>query len=114
MFLHDLRRFLRFEVLPVLGLKSIHRCEFLLRLEHELRESALGEGLHHAHAETRRAAVIRVQRHESLVRLRRVVVTQLGEVVLAQIGVDAVLKALVPEFGEVLRDHRRPAEVGEA
>ncbi|MDH3285602.1 MAG: hypothetical protein OEQ13_12770, partial [Acidobacteriota bacterium] len=56
----------------------------------------------------------RIERHESPVRLRRIVVAQLGQVVLAEIAVNAVLVGAIPEGGEVLPDGLRPAEVVEA
>ena len=62
----------------------------------------------------RRGAVERIERDESLERLRRIVVAQLGQVVLAKIAVDAVLVVAAPEGGEELTNGRRPAEVAEA
>src|SRR5207247_4314387 len=77
-------------------------------------ESALSEGLDDAHAEMRRGVVERIERDESLERLRRVVVPQLGQVVLAEVAVDAVLVGATPEGGEELPDGLGPAEVAEA
>ncbi len=99
---------------PVFGLQAIRGRELPLRLQHQFGESALGEGLDDAHAEMRRGAVERIERDESLERLRRVVVPQLGQVVLAEVAVDAVLVGATPEAGEVLPDGLRPAEVAEA
>src|SRR6266705_6867956 len=62
----------------------------------------------------RRGAVERIERDESLERLRRVVVPQLGQVVLPEVAVDAVLVGAAPEGGEELPKGRRPAEVAEA
>src|SRR5204862_7956111 len=64
--------------------------------------------------EPRRGAVERIKRYESFVRLCRVVVAQLAEVVLAKIGINAVLIGAIPELGEVLLHGLRPAEVAEA
>ena len=108
------RRLFRFEMSPVFGLQAVLGSELPLRLQHELGEPALGESIHDAHAETRRGAVERIKRDESLVRLRRVVVAQLAEIVLAKIGVNAVLIGAIPELGEVLLHGLRPAEVAEA
>ena len=109
-----LRRLFRLEVPPVFRLQSVLGREVPLRLQHELGESALGESLHHAHAETRRSAVERMERYESVVCLRRVVVAQFLQVVLAKIAVNAVLIGAIPGAGEVLLDRIRPAEVAEA
>src|SRR5207244_4707624 len=82
--------------------------------EHELGKPALGESLNNAHAETRRGAVERIEVHESLVCLRRVVVAQLGKVVLAKIAVNTILIGAAPEGGEELPNGRWSAEVAEA
>ena len=55
-----------------------------------------------------------IKRDESLVRLRRVVVAQLAEVMLAKIAVNVVLIGAIPELGEVLLNGLWPAEVAEA
>ena len=110
-----LRRLFGFEVLPVFGLQSVPGYELPLRFQHELGESGFGESFHHVHAETRRSTVERIERCESLGRLRRVVVAQLRQVVLAKIAVNAVLVGSIPEGGEVLLDGLlRAAEVAEA
>ena len=101
-------------MLPVFGFQPVLGGELPLRLQHELGEPALGERLDDAHAETRRGAVERIELHESLERLGRVVVAQLGQVVLAKIAVDAVLIRAAPVFGKEVPDGRRPAEVAEA
>src|SRR5206468_3369290 len=85
-----------------------------LRLQHELGEPALRESLDDPHAEARRGPVERIERYESLVRLRRVVVAQLGKVVLAKIAVNTIHIGATPESGEVLLNGRRPAEVVKA
>src|SRR5207302_8331006 len=108
------RRLLRFEMSPVFGLQAVLGSELPLRLQHELGEPALSEGLYHTHAEPRRGAVEGIKRDESLVRLRRVVVAQLAEVMLAKIAVNAVLIGAIPELGEVLLQGLWPAEVAEA
>src|SRR5260370_35569983 len=108
------RRLFRFEMSPVFGLQAVIGSELPLRLQHELGEPALSEGLYHTHAEPRRGAVEGIKRNESLVRLRRVVVAQLAEVMLAKIAVNAVLIGAIPELGEVFLNGLRPAEVAEA
>ena len=108
------RRLLRFEMSPVFGLQAVLGSELPLRLQHELGEPALSEGLYHTHAEPRRGAVEGIKRNESLVRFRRVVVAQLAEVMLAKIAVNAVLIGAIPELGEVFLNGLRPAEVAEA
>src|SRR5438132_6732117 len=108
------RRLFRFEMSPVFGLQAVLGSELPLRLQYELGEPALGESIHDAHAEPRRGAVERIKRYESFVRLRRIVVAQLAEIVLTQTGVNAVLIGAIPELGEVLRQSFRPAEVAEA
>src|SRR5437879_13190552 len=107
-------RLFRFEMSPVFGLQAVLGSELPLRLQHELGEPALSEGLYHTHAEPRRGAVEWIKRNESLVRLRRVVVAQLAEVMLAKIAVNAVLIGAIPELGEVFLNGLRPAEVAEA
>jgi len=87
--------------------------ELPLRLQHELG-SRLREGLDHAHAESGANGGTGLKLHESLERLRCVVVTQLAEVVLAQVAVDAVLVGPRAELGEVIANGLRPAEVAEA
>jgi hypothetical protein len=52
--------------------------------------------------------VERIERDESLVSLRRVVVAQLVQVVLAKIVVNAVLVGAIPELGVVLRTASGP------
>src|SRR5215467_6305243 len=99
---------------PVFGLQAVLGSELPLRLQYELGESALGESIHDAHAEPRRLAVERVARYQSFVRLRRIVVPQLAEIVLAKTGVNAVLVGAIPELREVLLHRLRPAEVAEA
>src|SRR5215471_16340098 len=108
------RRLFRFEVSPVFGLQAVLKSELSLRLQYELGKSTLGESIHDAHAESRRGAVQRIKRYESLVRLCRVVVAQLVEIVLTKTGVNAVLIGAIPELGEILRDGVRPAEIAEA
>src|SRR5260370_4028968 len=99
---------------PVFGLQAVLGSELPLRLQYQLGEPALGESIHDAHAEPRRGAVERIKRYESFVRLRRIVVAQLAEIVLAKTGVNAVLIGAIPELGEVLLHGLRPAEVAEA
>src|SRR5512133_4334078 len=99
---------------PVFGLQSVLGRELPLRFQHKLGEPPLGESLDDAHAETRRSTVVRIQRYESLVGPRRVVIAQLRQVVLAKIAVNAVLVGTIPEAGVVLPDGLRPAEVVEA
>src|SRR3989441_4076330 len=108
------RRLFRFEMSPVFGLQAVLGSELPLRLQYELGEPALGESIHDAHAEPRRGAVERIKRYESFVRLRRIVVAQLAEIVLAKTGVNAFLIGAIPELGEVLLHGLRPAEVAEA
>src|SRR5215475_4311675 len=108
------RRLFRFEMSPVFGLQAVPGSELPLRLQYELGEPALGEGIHDAHAESWRSAVERIKRYESFVRLRRIVVAQLVEIVLTKTGVNAVLIGAIPELGEILRGGLRPAEVAEA
>src|SRR5437899_8710 len=107
------RRF-RFKMSPVFGLQAVLGSELALRLQYELGEPALGESIHDAHAEARRSAVERVKRYESFIRLGRIVVAQLAEIVLAKTGVNAVLIGAIPELGEVLLHGLRPAEVAKA
>src|SRR6059036_3559033 len=108
------RRLFRFEMSPVFGLQAVLGSELPLRLQHQLGEPALGESIHDAHTEPRRGAVERIKRYESFVGLRRIVVAQLAEIVLAKTGVNAVLIGAIPELGEVLLHGLRPAEVAEA
>src|SRR5215471_19888350 len=111
---HHFRRLFRFEMSPVFGLQTVLGSELPLRLQYELGEPALGESIHDAHAESRRGAVEWIKRYESFVRLRRIVVAQLVEIVLTKAGINAVLIGALPKLGEVLRHGLRPAEVAEA
>src|SRR5260221_198968 len=108
------RRLFRFEMSPVFGFQAVLGSELPLRLQYQLGNPAMGESIHDAHAESRRGAVERIKRYESFVRLRRIVVAQLAEIVLAKTGVNAVLIGAIPELGEVLLHGLRPAEVAEA
>src|SRR5712692_880235 len=108
------RRHFRFEMSPVFGLQAVLGSELTLRLQYQLGEPALGESIHDAHAESWRGAVERIKRYETFVRLRRIVVAELAEIVLTQTGVNAVLIGAIPELGEVFRRGLRPAEVAEA
>src|SRR5215469_7132065 len=99
---------------PVFGLQTILGSKLPFRLEHELGKPALGESINYAHAEPRGGAVERIKRYESFVRLRRIVVAQLAEIVLAETGVNAVLIGATPELQEVLPHGIGPAEVAEA
>src|SRR5215468_446382 len=99
---------------PVFGFQAVLGSELPLRLQYKLGKSTLGESVHNAHAESRRGAVQRIKRYESFVRLRRIVVAQLVEIVLTKTGVNAVLIGAIPELGEILRGGLRPAEVAEA
>src|SRR5260370_1355207 len=99
---------------PVFGLQAVFGSELPLRLQYQLGEPTLGESIHDAHAESRRSTVERIKRYESFVRLRRIVVAQLAEIMLAKTGVNAVLIGAIPELGEVLRHGLLPAEVAEA
>src|SRR5262249_44318267 len=56
----------------------------------------------------------RIKGNESLVGLRRVVVAQFAEVMLAKIGVNAILVGAVSELGEVLLYGLRPSKIAEA
>ena len=56
----------------------------------------------------------RIECYESLVGLRRVLVAQLGHVVLAKIAVNASFVRALPVSGIVFADGLRPAEVAEA
>src|SRR5215471_11976032 len=96
------RRLFRFEMSPVFGLQAVLGSELPLRLQYKLGKSTLGESVHNAHAESRRGAVKRIKRYESFVRLRRIVVAQLVEIVLTKTGVNAVLVGAIPELGEIL------------
>src|SRR6266436_5169516 len=107
-------RLFGFEMSPVFGFQAVLGSELPLRLQHQLGEPALGESIHDAHAESRRGAVERIKRYESFVRLRRIVVAQLAEIVLAKTGVNAVLIGAIPELGEVLLHGLRPAQIAEA
>ncbi len=108
------RRLFRFEVSPVFGLQAVFGSELALRLQYQLGEPALGEGIHDAHAEPRRGAVEWIKHYEGFVRLRRIVVAELAEIVLTETRVNAVLIGTIPELGEVFRQGLRPAEVAEA
>src|SRR5437899_1492703 len=108
------RRLFRFEMSPVFTLQAVLGSELPLRLQYELGKSALCESIHDAHAEPRCGAVEWIKSYESFVRLRRVVVAQLAEIMLAETGVNAVLIGAIPELGEVFRQGLRPAEVAEA
>src|SRR6266853_1081189 len=81
-------RLFRFEMSPVFGLEAILEGELTLRLQYQLGEPALGEGIHDAHAEPWRGAVKRIKRYETFVRLRRVVVAELAEIVLTKTGIN--------------------------
>src|SRR5260370_7486395 len=107
------RRLFRFEMSPVFGLQAVLGSDLPLRLQYELGEPALGESIHDAHAEPRRGVVERIKRYESFVRLRRIVVAQLAEIVLAKTGVNAVLIGAIPELGEVLLHALLPANAPE-
>src|SRR6266581_1569723 len=107
-------RLFRFEVSPVFGLQTVFGSELPLRLQYELGEPALGEGIHDAHAEPRRGAVEWIKRYEGFVRLRSIVIAELAEIVLTETRVNAVLIGAIPELGEVFRQGLRPAEVAEA
>src|SRR6266566_479764 len=108
------RRLFRFEMSPVFGLQAVLGGELTLRLQYQLGEPSLGEGVHDAHAEPRRGAVEWIKCYESFVRLRCIVVAELAEIMLAETGVNAVLIGSIPELGEVFRQGLRPAEVAEA
>src|SRR5215831_17767126 len=108
------RRLFRFEMSPVFGLQAVLRSELPLRLQYEVGEPALSKSIDDAHAEPWRGAVERIERNESSVRLRRVVVSKLAEIVLTQTGVNAVLIGALPELGEVFLQGFGPAEVAEA
>src|SRR5262249_21024593 len=97
----------------VFGLQSVPGCEIPLGVQNELGKPTLGESLDDTHAETRRSAVERIERYESFEGLRRVVVAQLFQVVVAKIVVNAILVGAIPEFGVVLPNDIRPAEVAE-
>src|SRR5947207_638797 len=108
------RRLFRFEMPPIFGLQAVLGSELALRLQHQLGEPALRKSINDAHAEPRRGAVEGIKRYETFVRLRRIVVAELAEIVLAKTGVNAVLIGAIPELGEVFRQGLRPAEVAEA
>src|SRR5262249_41797325 len=108
------RRLFRFEMSPVFGLQAVLRSELPLRLQYEVGEPALSKSIDDAHAEGWGGAVERIKRNESFVRLRRVVVSKLAEIVLTQAGVNAVLIGALPELGEVFLQGLGPAEVAEA
>src|SRR5215472_12318675 len=99
---------------PVFGLQTVLGSELPLRLQHELGESALRESIDDAHAEPWRGAVERIKSNESFVRLRRVVVSKLAEIVLTKTGINTVLIGALPELGEVFLQGLGPAEVAEA
>src|SRR5262249_34328259 len=109
-----LRQFFGLVVLPVFRLQSILGRKVPLRLQNQLGESALGESLYHAHTETRGSTVVRMERYESVVCLRRVIVAQFRQVVLAKIAVNAVFVRSTLRAREVLLDCVRSAEVAEA
>src|SRR5215471_16121884 len=109
-----IQRLFRFEMSPVFGLQAVLGSELPLRLQYELGEPALRESIDDAHAEPWRGAVERIKSNESFVRLRRVVVSKLAEIVLTQTGVNAVLIGALPELGEVFRQGLGSAEVAEA
>src|SRR5262249_42731834 len=109
-----LRRFLGLVVPPVFRLQSILGGKVPLRLQNKLGESTLGESLHHAHTETWGSTVERMERYESVVCLRRVIVAQFRQVVLAKVAVNAVFIGSTLGAREVLMDRVRPAEVAEA
>src|SRR5204863_422792 len=67
-----------------------------------------------AHTEPRRGAVEWINRYEGFVRLRRIVIAELAEIVLTETRINAVLIGAIPELGEVFRQGLRPAEVAEA
>src|SRR5690349_22207995 len=104
------RRLFRFEMSPVFGLQAVLGSKLPLRLQYELGKPALGESIHDAHAEARRGAVKRIKRHKSFVSLRRIVVAELAEIMLAETGVNAVLVSAIPKLGEVFREGLRPTE----
>src|SRR5690242_1107616 len=108
------RRLLRFEVPPVFGLQAVLGSKLPFRLQYELGKPALGEGIHDAHAEARRGTVKRIKRHKSLVSLRRIVVAEFAEIMLAETGVNAVLIRAIPNLGEKFREGLRPTEIAEA
>src|SRR5262244_959983 len=108
------RRLFRFEMSPVFGLQAVLRSELPLRLQYEVGEPALSKSIDDAHAEPWRGAVERIKRYESFVRLRRIVIAKLAEIMLTKTRVNAVLIGALPELGEVLRHSLRPAEVAEA
>src|SRR5260221_6082332 len=108
------RRLFRFEMSPVFGLQAVLGSELPLRLQYQLGEPALGESIHDADAESRRGAVQRIKRYEGFIGLRRVVIAQLAEIVLAKTGVNSVLIGAISELGEVLLHGLRPPEVAEA
>src|SRR5262245_47146236 len=109
-----LRQLFGLVMAPVFRLQSVLGGKVALRLQYELGESALGESLDHAHAETRGSTVVRMERYESVVCLRRVIVAQFRQVVLAKIAVNAVFIGSSLGAGEVLLDRVRPAERAEA
>ena len=55
-----------------------------------------------------------IKRYEGFVRLRRIVIAELAEIVLTETRINAVLIGAIPELGEVFRQGLRPAEVAEA
>src|SRR4030095_7105730 len=85
-----------------------------LRVQHELRESALGKSLHNAHAEARCGAVERIQCDERFVGLCSIVVAQLPEIVLTKIGVNPVVIGAIADLGKVFLNRLWSAEVAEA
>ena len=107
------RRLLHVEVLPVVGVQSVTRREFLLRLEYQLRETALVVDFDHAHAEARCDGVMRVQCDEAPVDGRRVVVAALRQIELGEVAIHAVFVTAMTVRREVLVDHLGSAEVRE-
>src|SRR5256885_2544290 len=67
-----------------------------------------------SHAELRRITVERIEGYERLVGLRRILVAQLGQVVLAKIAVNASFIRAFSELGVVVADGLWPTEVAEA
>src|SRR5207244_2620430 len=108
------RRLFRFEVPPIFGLQAVLGGELALRLQYQPGEPALRKSINDAHAEPRRGAVEWIKRYEGFVRLRRIVIAELAEIVLTETRVNAVLIGAIPELGEVFRQGLRPAEVAEA
>ena len=110
---HDFRRLSHIEVGPVLRVQRVIRRELLFRLHHQLAKFRRLVDLDDAHAEMRRHAMQPIQANKRLVNRGRIIVAQLLEVELAEIGVDVVRIAATTFFREVLVDDFRPAEVRE-